>query len=173
MWQGSVIGVANGTFQSPDGEHFERELVHHPGAVVVVPLLGDGRVLLIRQYRAAVDAELLEIPAGKRDIQHEAPSVTAARELAEEVGKAAGSLQLAARFYNSPGFSDELSWCYLARDLRDVPTDVQGVEEQHLSVEEIHLADVARLISTGEIMDAKTIIGLTLAREADRASDGR
>nr|MDQ2754914.1 NUDIX hydrolase [Actinomycetota bacterium] len=83
-------------------------------------------------------------------------------ELAEEVGKAAGRLELLARFYNSPGFSDELSWCYLARDLGDVAVDRQGVEEQHLRLEEVPLAEVPKLIATGQIIDAKTIIGLSL-----------
>jgi len=166
IWQGAVISVAAGTFLGPAGERFEREVVHHPGAVVVVPLLDNNRVLLVCQYRAAVDAELLEVPAGKRDIPEEPPEVTASRELAEEVGKAAGSFELLARFHNSPGFSDEMSWCYLARHLSDVPGDLQGLEEQHLRLEEVALADVPRLIATGEIIDAKTIIGLLLAREA-------
>jgi ADP-ribose pyrophosphatase len=166
--RGSLIQVAIGRFQGPDGVSFERDLVHHPGAVVVVPLVDDRTVLLVRQYRAAVDAELLELPAGKRDVVEEPPETTAVRELAEEVGRVAGRIDLLARFYNSPGFTDELSWCYLARDLTDTDQDRHGIEEQHMTVEEVRLDDVPRRIADGELIDAKTIIGLTLTRDALR-----
>jgi len=166
LLSGHLISVARGTFLSPDGEHFERDIVHHPGAVVVVPLDADGTVVLVRQFRAAINGDLLEIPAGKRDVAGEDPATTAARELAEEVGLVAGRLDLLARFYNSPGFSDEFSWCYLARDLTEVPTDLQGVEEQHMHIERVALTEVGDLIKQGEIVDAKTIIGLTLAANA-------
>jgi ADP-ribose pyrophosphatase len=160
----SLITVASARFEGPDGTQFERDIVHHPGAVVVVPLTAGETVLMVRQFRAAVGADLLEIPAGKRDVQGEPTEVTAARELAEEVGRRAGRLELLARFYNSPGFSDELSWLYLARDLTEVPESRQGAEEQHMTVEEVALANVPALIRSGEIVDAKTIIGLILTR---------
>ena len=92
--EGHVISLGIGTFEGPDGERFTRDIVHHPGAVSVVPLLEDDRVVLVRQYRAALDAWLLEIPAGKRDVPGEAPEVTAGRELAEEVGYVAAELEL-------------------------------------------------------------------------------
>ena len=154
--------MASARFEAPGGEQFERDVVHHPGAVVVVPLTDRGTVLMVRQFRAAVDGDLLEIPAGKRDVDGEPTEVTAARELAEEVGRRAGRLDLLARFYNSPGFTDELSWLYLARDLEEVPVDRQGEEEQHMTLEEVALLDAPELIASGEIMDAKSIIGLSL-----------
>ncbi len=161
--QGRFLTMARGVFEGPGGERFERDLVHHPGAVVVVPLVDDATALLVRQYRAAVGQEMLEVPAGKRDVADEPTEVTAARELAEEVGRAAGRMELLARFYNSAGFSDELSWLYLARDLTAVDVEPQGVEERSMTVVEVRLADVDDLIASGELMDAKTIIGLTLA----------
>jgi 8-oxo-dGTP pyrophosphatase MutT (NUDIX family) len=160
--QGAVVTMARGVFEGPDGERFEREIVHHPGAVVVVPLADDDTVLLVRQYRAAIGREMLEVPAGKRDVAGEPTEVTAVRELAEEVGRAAGRIDLLAQFYNSAGFSDELTWLYLARDLREVPLDRQGIEEQSMTIEEVRLADVDDLIAAGDLCDAKTIIGLTL-----------
>lgn len=163
IWAGRLIRVANGTFESPDGERFERELVHHPGAVVVVPVHADGTATLVRQYRAAIDDELLEVPAGKRDVLDEPLEVTAARELAEEAGLRAGRMELLARFYNSAGFSDELSYVFLAEELDPVPNDLQGIEERFLTIERLPLADVPALVATGRIVDAKTIIGLTLA----------
>jgi ADP-ribose pyrophosphatase len=162
----SLIRVASARFEGPDGSQFERDIVHHPGAVVVVPLTAEKTVLMVRQFRAAVDSDLLEVPAGKRDVAGEATEVTAARELAEEVGRQAGRLELLARFYNSPGFSDELSWLYLAQDLTAVPEDRQGAEEQHMTVEEIPLSDVPAMIRSGQIVDAKSIIGLTLTWSA-------
>lgn len=168
VWSGHLIQVVTGTFESPDGQRFERELVHHPGAVVVVPLHDDGHVTLVRQYRAAIDADLLEVPAGKRDVEGEAPETTAGRELAEEVGLRAANLELMARFYNSPGFSDELTYLYLATGLEDCPADAQGFEESHMTVEKVPLADFPALVRGGEIIDAKTIIGLSLAASVAR-----
>jgi ADP-ribose pyrophosphatase len=162
----SLITVASARFAGPDGTEFERDIVHHPGAVVVVPLTAVQTVLMVRQFRAAVGMELLEVPAGKRDVQGEPTEVTAARELAEEVGRRAGRLELLARFYNSPGFSDELSWLYLARDLTEVPQSRQGAEEQQMTVEEVALANVPAMIKAGQIVDAKSIIGLTLTSSA-------
>jgi ADP-ribose pyrophosphatase len=168
LYRGSLVTVARGRFQAPDGSTFEREVVHHPGAVAVVPVVHPdaGEVLLVRQYRAAVDRDLLEIPAGKRDVGGEAPVDTARRELMEEVGCRAGRLELMAEFYNSPGFSDEHSFVYLALDLARTEKDAQGVEEQHMSIEHVELDDVPALIRAGVLVDAKTIIGLTLARNA-------
>ncbi|MDQ3679322.1 MAG: NUDIX hydrolase [Actinomycetota bacterium] len=167
IWEGAVITVAQGRFASPDGDEFERDVVHHPGAVSVVPFLEEERaVLLLRQYRAAVDGELLEIPAGKLDVDGEGTEATARRELEEEVGLRAGRLEKLGQFYNSPGFSDEYSVVYLGRELERCQTSLQGVEEQHMTVEHVALDDVPGLIASGQIVDAKTIIGLCLAREA-------
>ena len=173
MFAGALIKVANATFEGPSGR-FDRDIVHHPGAVVVVPLTDSGTVFMVRQFRAAIGSDLLELPAGKRDVTGEPPEETARRELAEEVGLSATDVRLLARFYNSPGFTDELSWLYLATGLDEVPTDRQGHEEQLMSLEEIPLADVPAMIADGRIEDAKSIIGLTLTalrtaqREAGR-----
>ena len=106
--KGALPGIADlggpGTFAGPDGSPFERDIVHHPGAVSAVPLVEPPiEVIMVRQYRAAVDRELLEIPAGKRDVAGEAPEVTAHRELIEEIGMRAGRLERLGEFYNSPG----------------------------------------------------------------------
>jgi 8-oxo-dGTP pyrophosphatase MutT (NUDIX family) len=163
VYGGHLIEVALGTFATPDGEEFEREVVHHPGAVVIVPVHDDGRVTLVRQYRAAIESDLLELPAGKRDVSGEDPEVTARRELAEEAGLRAGHLQLVGRFYNSAGFSDELSWVYVATDLEECATDFQGIEESHMTIEKVALSDFPTMVTDGRIVDAKTIIGMALA----------
>jgi len=162
--EGHIITVAVGTFEAPDGSTFQRDIVRHPGAVSVVPLLDDGRVIMVRQYRSAIDRLLLEIPAGVRDVPDEEPTVTAQRELIEEVGRRAGRLDLLAHFFNTPGFSDEEQWVFLARDLTSTDVDLQGVEEQHMTIEHVELADVLGLVQRGELVDAKSIIGLSLAQ---------
>jgi ADP-ribose pyrophosphatase len=137
--------------------------------VSVVPVVDEGAaVLLVRQYRAAIDAELLEIPAGKRDVEGEPPEDTARRELEEEVGMRAGRLERLAEFYNSPGFCDEHAWVFLALDLEPAEASAHSVEEQHMQVEKVALDDVPAMIADGRLKDAKSIIGLTLAREALR-----
>ena len=164
VWSGTLVSAGTGTFVDPDGNEFERDVVHHPGAVVVVPVI-DAEVILVRQYRAAIDAVLLELPAGKRDVTDEPVEVTAHRELEEEVGMRAGSMEKLAEFYNSPGFCDEHSYLFLATDLAECATSFQGHEEQHMVIERVPLDGVPDLIASGEMVDAKSIIGLCLARE--------
>jgi 8-oxo-dGTP pyrophosphatase MutT (NUDIX family) len=163
--RGHMIDVAVGTFQAPDGTTFERDIVHHPGAVSVVAVDDQDRAVVVRQYRAPVDAFVLELPAGKLDVKGEDPMVCAQRELAEEVGLAADEWALLVEFHNSPGMSDELHRVYLARRLHDVPDDRQGVEEASMTVSWIPLAEAVERIRSGELRDAKTCIGMLLARE--------
>ena len=167
VYSSSLLRVCLATFEGPGGTRFQRDVVRHPGAVIVVPVDEATReVVLVRQYRAPLDAELLEVPAGKRDVEGEPTEVTAARELEEEAGLRAGRLDLVGHFFNSPGFSDEETWCFLARDLKPVADSRQGIEEQHMTVERHRLGDVGAMVSRGEIVDAKTIVGLFLAQAA-------
>lgn len=166
IYKGDRITLGRATFESPDGHRFERDVVHHPGAVGVVPVIDEGNaVLLVRQFRAPVERELLEIPAGLRDVAGEPPEETARRELIEEVGMRAGRIEKLCAFTNSPGFCDEVVHVFVAFDLEECGNDLQGIEEAHLTVERVALDDVADMIRSGEITDAKTVIGLTLTRE--------
>jgi ADP-ribose pyrophosphatase len=160
LHEGHVISLGVVDVATPAGEVVQREVVHHPGAVSVVALTDADEVILVRQYRAALDTELWEIPAGKLDVVGEEPITTAARELEEEAGLRADALELLATFHNSPGFCDEHAWVYLATGLHDVPHDRQGVEEEHLVVERVPLTEALDRIARHEITDAKTIIGL-------------
>lgn len=156
-----TVGVA--TFESPDGDRFERDVIRDLGWVGVVPLLDDGHtVLMVRQYRGPIDATMLEIPAGLCDVDGEAPEITAGRELAEEVGQRAERMTLLARVHNSAGVSDEHGWVFLATGLTPVPDDRHGPEEQHMSVESIALADIPAMIADERLTDAKSLIGLLL-----------
>jgi ADP-ribose pyrophosphatase len=164
-YRGELVSLAAVSVEGPDGQRFEREVVHHPGAVCVVPVTEGGKTALcVRQYRAAADQVLLEVPAGKRDVPGEPPDTTAHRELEEEVGMRAGGLVKLGEFFNSPGFCDEHSHLYLATDLEPGARSPQGLEERHIEVAEVELADVEKLVAEGAIIDAKTIIGLCLAR---------
>ena len=165
--RGGFLTFSEETFESPAGERFVRWRVEHPGAVAAVPVEDgpDGpQVLLVRQWRPAMRDFLLEIPAGKLDVPGEDPDDAMARELAEEVQQRAGRLVKLATFWNSPGFSTELTHVYVALELSpcDHP-EAAKEEEQDMTIERFPLADIGRLVATGVITDAKTIIGLALA----------
>jgi 8-oxo-dGTP pyrophosphatase MutT (NUDIX family) len=165
-FKGWRISVVTGTFESPDGRRFTREIVRHPGAVAIVPVTDSGTALLIRQYRGPVDRELLEIPAGTRDVEGETPEETASRELEEEVGVRAGRLELLAEVLNTPGFCDEQTWVYLATELTASTAKREGEEERYIEVVEVGLDRVESMIGTRRLTDAQTVIGLLLARDA-------
>ncbi len=159
---GFRIRVAVARYETPNGSMVERDIVHHPGAVAVVPLHEDGTVTLVRQFRTALDAHLMELPAGVRDVAGEAEMITANRELTEEVGLHAGHLEHLATFHNSPGFCDEAVSVFLGTELREVPHHRQGPEEEAMTVLRVPLADAVAMIHDGRITDGKTVIGLLL-----------
>ena len=163
LFAGKVFRLVRSRFQGPDGGEFERHILHHPGAVAVVPLHDDGTVTLVRQYRVALEHDLLELPAGTRDVEGEDERSTAERELAEEAGLAAGSVEHLITFFNAPGISDEAISLFLARHLTEVGHDRQSEEEHAMTVESFPLEVALEMIEDGRITDAKTIIGLTLA----------
>jgi 8-oxo-dGTP pyrophosphatase MutT (NUDIX family) len=164
-FEGWRIRLTEARFSAPDGTVFTRDVVRHPGAVAVVPVTDDGDVLLVRQYRGPVDRELLEIPAGTRDVDGEPPEETARRELLEEVGVDARHMRLLTVMYNTPGFCDEETHIYLATGLDPGATARHGVEEEHMEVVPVPLADLERLVVSGELVDGQTILGLLLARD--------
>jgi len=168
----SFLELAELRVAGPDGG-FTRTVVRHPGAVAMVPVEGD-HVLMVRQWRVAVERALLEIPAGKRDVAGEAPAATATRELEEEIGRRPGELTLLAEFYNSPGFCDEHTHLYCATDLTPLPERrAVSAEEHAMTIESVALDDVPDLIARRELVDAKSIIGLLLTRQHLEGRGGR
>ncbi len=161
MFDGKIVKVFVDEVRLPDGRQTRWERVIHPGAVGMVPLLSDGTIVLVRQYRHAVGKVLLEIPAGKLE-EGEPPEVCARRELAEEVGYRAGELVKLAEFYNSPGYSDEFFHLFLARELEEGQAEAET--DEFFQVEAVQLEEAFDMISTGEVRDAKTIIGITLTK---------
>ena len=144
---------------SPTGVAMERTVIRHPGAVAVVAIDG-ADVVLIRQYRSPTDSMLLEIPAGKLDLPGEDLIEAARRELEEEVGLTAASMELLASFWTTPGFSNERLWVFLATDVTAVTARPHGAEEEVAEIVRVPIAALAGMLATDEFDDAKTIIGL-------------
>ncbi len=142
---------------SRDGRTITKETVQHPGAVAILPLLNDGRVCLIRNYRVAVGRTLIELPAGTLE-PNEDPSATAARELTEETGYRAGSVEKLREFTMSPGILNERMYLFVARDLTPGPTALEAGEE--IEKLEVTWDECRRMIFDGTIEDAKTLVGL-------------
>ena len=149
----------------PDGRPFDRFVIRHPGAVTVVPVHDDGTVTLVRQYRAAVDALVLEIPAGTLDKDGEEPEAAARRELAEEAGLEASRWELLVGTWNTPGISDQHTLIYLATGITPCQARPDGVEEGYMTVETIHLSGFDDLVARGDIKDETTMLGLYMARQ--------
>ena len=155
-WQGRIVSARVERWRQADGAEVEREVLSHPGAVAVVAH-DDEHVWLVRQPREpGGEPALLELPAGKLDVEDEPPLETAKRELAEEIGKAAGRWRELDAFYTSPGFSDERVVVYLATDLRDAPAE--AVEEERIEVVPWPLERLDEAIEA--CRDAKSLIGL-------------
>ena len=159
VFAGRVFNVTVDTVR--EGElTYQRDVVHHPGSAVIVPVFDDGTVALVRQYRHPVVRYLLEAPAGTLD-DGERPEVGAERELKEELGLIAGNLEKLSEFFVSPGFCEEKMWLYLATEL--VQGEQQLEEDELLDVVRLPISEALEMITSGEIQDAKTIIGLMLA----------
>jgi ADP-ribose pyrophosphatase len=132
----------------------------------VVPITDRDSVLLCRQYRGAFDRELLEIPAGTRDVAGEPPEETARRELAEEIGVHAAEIRPLAEMLNSPGFCDEVTLLFLATGLTSVEPHRHGIEEEYIDIVEVPLAELPDMVASRRLTDAQSVLGLFLAREA-------
>ena len=159
LHEGFVVTYNQAVFEGPQGEILQRDVVRHPGAVAVVAIDKD-EVILVNQYRPALEAVTLEIPAGKLDVSGEERIDAARRELNEETGLDSKNLTLLSEFHNSAGFTDELTSIYLAENL--VPTEAKAVsvEEEYLTVTRVSFEKALQFVAQGVITDAKTVIGL-------------
>ena len=162
LYSGRILRLEVDRVLMPDGVETVREVVRHPGAAVVVPLLEDGRVVLVRQYRYPAGRVFLEVPAGKLAWGGEDPLACAQRELEEETGFRARSWRRLTAFYSAPGFTDECMHCFLARDLESGGSR-RPDEDECIQVETLSLIEAIAGIHRGEIEDGKTIIALLLA----------
>jgi 8-oxo-dGTP pyrophosphatase MutT (NUDIX family) len=161
VYEGAIARVRVDEFRYPDGSEATREVVSHPGAVAVIAW-DDARVYLVRQPREAVGEErLLELPAGKLDVEGESPLQCARRELVEEIGKTAATWEELKRFYTSPGFAEEEVTIFLASDLSDAEHTPDA--EERIEIVPWPLTELDQAIA--ECRDAKSLIGLLLFRE--------
>ena len=156
IFDGKIIRVDHSTVQLPDGSEAKREIVYHNGAVSVIAVYR-GLMYFVRQYRAAPDEVLLEIPAGKIE-KDDMPHDTAVRELEEEIGATAEYVEQLFEFYVSPGFSNELVSLYEAKNIR--LKDQKLDADEYLDIEKVPLDRLHSLLMDGSIRDAKTIIAV-------------
>lgn len=160
VYDGRIVHLDVETVALPNGHTTDLEVIRHAGAAAMVPLTGEGDVLLVRQYRHAAGGWLLEVPAGTL-APGEEPMDCAARELVEEVEHRANVLVELGFIFTTPGFTDERIWLYLATDLE--PCDGELDDDEVLEVVRMPLEDALRATASGEINDAKSIAALTRA----------
>ena len=159
VFEGRVFNVTVDTVSEGD-QTYKREVVHHSGSAVIIPIHDDGTVVLVRQYRHPAVRYLLEAPAGTL-AERERPEVGAARELEEELGLVAERLEKLSEFFVSPGFLEEKMWVFLATELSEGKQRLD--DDEFLDIVRLPIAEALEMITSGEIQDAKTIIGLMLA----------
>ncbi len=158
LFKSKKFEVVRRTCDGRDGIPRAIDIIVHPGAVVILPLLDDERCLMLRQWRYALEQQLWELPAGTLDKPGEPPEVAAARELEEETGHVAGRMRYLCEFYPSPGILTELIRAYVATELRQTEQRLEPTER--ITVETVKLADAMEMIRDGRIVDGKTIITL-------------
>lgn len=167
--KGYLVSLVEARFVAPDGEEFTRDVVRTPSAVGIVPVDrgadgGGWEVVLVRQFRAPLEAEIVEIPAGMCDVEGEAPEATAQRELEEEAGYRARVIKPLTTYHPAGGFTDHRTTIVLGVGLDAVDRRADGIEENHMSIERVPLAEAVARVERGEITDGKTALGLLLAQ---------
>jgi ADP-ribose pyrophosphatase len=155
IFEGKVITLTVQTVELPNGKQATREVVLHPGAVTVLAITDEDKILLVRQYRKPTEAVLLEIPAGKLE-KGEDPLESAKRELEEETGYTAREWKHLSTFYTSPGFANEIMHAYVATGLTKTVQNLD--EDEFLDVLELTAEEAEAKIASGEIADAKTLV---------------
>ncbi|MCU1515748.1 MAG: ADP-ribose pyrophosphatase [Pseudarthrobacter sp.] len=170
VYKGRIWDVVSDSFQLSDtGEALTRDYIDHPGAVAVLPVNDAGQVLLLKQYRHPVGMDLWEIPAGLLDVEGEEFVAGAARELAEEADLAAGTWNVLADFFNSPGSSSEAIRIYLARDLTEIPhheRHERTEEEAEIEFHWIPLDDAVAAVLAGRLHNPSAVVGILAAAAA-------
>jgi len=168
-YTGKIFSLVIDEVEYPSGNRSVREIASHPGGAVVVPLFDDGSLLLVHQFRYPMKKHLFELPAGKLDAGED-PAVCATRELEEETGYIAGTLEKLTAIYTTPGFCDEQLHIYLATDLRTSSRGQRLEEgEMDLTVRRLPLEEVIAMIERGDIVDGKTICGVLLTERRRKA----
>lgn len=155
IFTGKVISLKVDDVILPNGETSKREIINHPGAVAIIAITDNNKLLVVEQYRKALERSIIEIPAGKLE-KGEEPIVTARRELEEETGYTTDSLEFVQAFATSPGFADEIIHVFLARNLKKLQTPVQMDEDEFVELMEVSLEEAQAMMADERIYDAKT-----------------
>lgn len=159
IFTGKVISLQVDDVELPDGKTAKREIVKHPGAVAVIAVTADNKIVMVEQFRKALERNLVEIPAGKLE-KGEDPLSCAARELEEETGYVSETLELVNSFYVSPGFADEIVHVYEARHLSKKENPAEQDEDEFINLLELSLEEAEQYIQQQKIYDAKTIFAV-------------
>ena len=169
IFQGRLLDVRKDEVELPNGKTSTREWINHPGAVCCIPILPDGKIALIRQYRYPVQSEMIELPAGKLE-KGEKPEVCAVRELEEEIGYRTNKLTFLTHIHPAIGFANEKMWLYHAEDLEK--TNLKLDDDEFLELIPTPFEDAVEMVWNGKITDVKTIIGiLWVERHYSRMSE--
>ena len=159
IFKGKVISLKVDDVTLPNGETSKREIVNHPGAVAVIAITGEGKLVVVEQYRKALERSIIEIPAGKLE-PGELPEITAARELEEETGYGCNELTYLQSFATSPGFADEVIHLFVARGLYKIENRAAMDEDEFVELMEITVEEGERMIAQQKIFDAKTAFAI-------------
>lgn len=159
IYEGKVISLRVEDVELPDGKLAKRELVKHPGAVAVLAVTAEGKLVFVRQFRKALERTLVEIPAGKIE-PGEDKRITAIRELEEETGYRAEQFEYIQSFATSPGFADEVIHLYVATGLQKVENPAAGDEDEFIDILECTIEEAEQLVADGEVFDAKTLYAI-------------
>lgn len=156
IFSGKVISLHVQEVELPNGKHSKREIIKHPGAVAILAVTNDRKIVMVEQFRKALERNIVEIPAGKLE-KGEEPALCARRELEEETGYICENLELLTSFYTSPGFADEMIHVFLATGLTKKENSAALDEDEFVNLEELTLEEALHYIKEQKIYDAKTI----------------
>ncbi|MBD7907030.1 NUDIX domain-containing protein [Sporosarcina gallistercoris] len=164
LFNGKIIELRVDEVELPDGKRAKRELIKHPGAVAIIAITDEGNIVLVEQFRKALERTIIEIPAGKIE-PGEDPEKTAIRELEEETGYRANELTYVQSFATSPGFADEIIHLYLAKSLEKVENPIAGDDDEFINLQECTVEEAEEMMKDGRIYDAKTAFAVLYTKE--------
>lgn len=164
IFDGRIISLQVDDVTLPNGETSKREIVKHPGAVAIIGITEERKILFVKQYRKPLERSLIEIPAGRIE-RNEDPKVTAIRELEEETGYTTKDVQYVTSFYTSPGFADEIIHIYFSDQLTCLEKKIQGDEDEFVELFALTLDEAEQLMKETYIYDAKTVFALSYLRQ--------
>lgn len=160
IYEGKILSVRVDTVELPDKKYSKREIVEHPGGVAIVPITNEKEIVFVKQYRKAAETALLEIPAGKLEI-NEQPIECAIRELKEETGFETKKMEYILDYFSSPGFTNEKIHIFIATGV--IYGEATPEEDEYIDIVKVAIDDAMNMISNGTIKDGKTIIGIFMA----------